>query len=396
MKSFFFKPLTFPARAVFGLLLLTAISWLAACSTSTGDESAASSDPVAQGDTVVFPNAKGDVVGIASLQIQPSRRQVQSFPGRLAWDEDRTVRVFPSVNGRVLSVIGDVGQQVTAGQALAVVSAGDFGTIQADARKAEADSRLAAQTLSRQRELLADGIVARRDVEQAEADAARADAENQRARMRLAQYGVPAGAVDQKYRLASPLAGRIVERNINPGMEVRSDAAGQPLFVISSPDQLWLQLDVNEADIARFTPGSDLTVRAQSVPGGAFPAKVTHVADFIDPVTRTVKVRASVPNPQRQLRAEMFVTAELTGPAVSGLYVPTRAVFLNDSRYFLFIDKGRNRFERREVTVGQDTGGTLPVLSGIQTGERVVTDGSLYLQQIVQNAANQQAADAKH
>ena len=376
--------------------LLSLCLCLGACSARKADAPAVSADPVAQGQTVVFPDPKAGLVGIASQAVQPGQRQVRTFPGRLAWDEDHTVRIFPAVGGRVLSVSTDVGAHVAAGQTLAVLSAGDFGAIQADARKAEADSRLAAQTLARQRELFAAGIVAKRDLEQAEADATRADAEWQRARSRLAQFGDAAGAVDQKYRLTSPLAGQVVERAINPGMEARSDGAGNPLFVVSDPARLWLQLDVNEADIARFAAGAPLVVRAQSLPGEGFPATVSHVADFVDPVARTVKVRAEVPNPDHRLRAEMFVTAELANNAAPGLYVPARAVFLNDSRYYLFVDRGGNRFERRAVTVGPESDGVLPVLSGLQAGEKVVIEGTLYLQQIVQDAENQHAATATH
>src|SRR5262249_21883955 len=146
-----------------------------------------------------------------------------SLNGRLTWDEDATVRVFSPFAGRVVRVLSDQGNRVATGDRLALIAAPDFGQAQADARRASTDLGLAERTLARQRDLLAHGVVAQKDVEGAEADMARARAEHERAIARLSSYSDETTSVDQSFALRAPLGGEIVERNITPGQEVRPD-----------------------------------------------------------------------------------------------------------------------------------------------------------------------------
>lgn len=369
------------------LAALCATLHLSACDKPATDSASSSSDPVVQGHQIRFPSTK-PLVGLASEKISRSSTRVLSFPGRLIWDEDQTVRVFPAIAGRVVSVQAVLGQTVQAGAELATLTAPDLGAAQADSRKAEADSQLARATLARQKELLDAGIVARKDYEQAEADARRSEAERQRAQSHLAQLGGSATVVDQHYHLLSPLAGVVVERNINPGLEVRTDGSTPALFTVTDPHHLWLLLDVNESSSNAFHAGDLLHVHSQALPDAQITATVTQVSDFIDPVTRTLKVRARVDNPQRLLKAEMYVTADLDQPTATGIYVPSRSVYLNDGHFYVFADLGGNRYEQREVRVGAEINGSVPVLSGLQEGEQVVTAGSLYLAQILRDAAS--------
>ncbi|MEJ6890823.1 efflux RND transporter periplasmic adaptor subunit, partial [Bradyrhizobium diazoefficiens] len=128
------------------------------------------------------------------------------------------------------------GATVKAGQPLAMLTSPDFGVAQADARKAAADSAVAAKALARQRELYGAGIIAQKELEQAQADAARAAADLQRTRAALSQYGAAAAGTDgvnQRFALRSPIDGLVVERNINLGMELRPDQPPTaPLFLV--------------------------------------------------------------------------------------------------------------------------------------------------------------------
>ena len=154
----------------------------------------------------------------------PGKTISVELPARLVWNEAKTQRIYPAFAGRVTGIRADVGQTVKAGSVLANLSSPDFGSAQADTAKAQGDLRLSQKTMQRQRELLEAGIIARKDFEQAEADASRAQAEAQRAVARTSLYGAVGGAgVDQQLALRSTVAGVVVERNLNPGQEVRPD-----------------------------------------------------------------------------------------------------------------------------------------------------------------------------
>ena len=308
-----------------------------------------------------------------------------SLPGRLAWDEDHTSRVYAPYAGRVEKLLAAVGQQVRRGQALAVLSSADVGQVQADLHKAEIDQGLARSALARVRDLVEGGVIARKDLDQAEADLARSTAEASRARARLGQYGVAAGAVNQSLTLAAPLDGVVVERNSNPGAEVRTDVAGAALFTISDPSSLWAQIDVDETQLALLKPGQVLDLSTAAWPDQRFKATVLSIGAAVDAASRTVKVRARVANADGHLKAEMFVTAQVAG--VGGLpLVPADAVFLRGNQSAVFVPTGAGRFERRAVKVRAAGPLFWQVVSGLAVGDKVVVGGALYLNQLLDAA----------
>ena len=298
------------------------------------------------------------------------------LPGRLVWNEDRTVRVVPQVGGRVQKIAVEIGTGVKAGQALAILDSADFGQAQAEARKAQADLTVARQALERQRELHGAGVVADKDWQQTQAEAARAQAEAERASRRLAALG---GASDGTYVLRSPLAGVVVERNLNPGLEYRPDQGGDPLFVVTDPTSLWLQLDAGEADLGELKVGEQIRLQVKQYPDQQFTGVIRHVADFVDPASRTIRVRGEVPNGERKLKGGMFVTALIELPASAALQVPAAAVFLVGEQRYVFVAEGPGRYVRRPVKTGREHDGKVTILSGVSAGEQVIVEGNLHL-----------------
>lgn len=312
--------------------------------------------------------------------------------GRLVWDEGRTVRVFPPFSGRVERILANRGDQVKPGQVLAVLASPEFGQAQADARRSGADFALAEKNLARLRELNAHGVAPRKDLQAAEADFVRAQSELQRAQKRISLYGGNEATVDQRFSLRSPIAGTVVERNINPGQELRSDlvlANAPAMFVITDPSRLWVQLDASESDLAHLQRGQTLRLQTSAYPGQSFPAKVEMVSDFIDPATRVIKVRASVDNRERKLKGEMFVTAQIDVGTEPGARVPAKAVFLAGDKYYAFTENAPGNYSRVEVKTGGSANGSIGVVSGLAPGQKVVVEGSLLLQRM----ANELAGD---
>lgn len=354
-------------------LLAGLLSMLSACGEKPA-EAQAPADAKVEGDTVqILAKESAAYVKVEAVSADTGGRL--RLPGRLAWNEDRTVRVLPPVAGRVLRIHVQPGQSVKAGQALLTLSSPDFGQAEAEWRKAKADAVLAVRTEARNRELLDAGTVARKDWEQSAADLARAQAELARAEARIKALGGSRG--NQEYTLASPLSGIVVERNVNPGQELRPDQPPSvPLFVITDPASLWLQADARESDLASLHPGLAVEVEAPPLPG-VFPAKIEQVADFVDPVTRTVRLRASVDNPRRRLKGEMFVTAMLSTAPVGKPLAPAKAVFLLGEKRYLFVETGPGQFLRQEVETGAERDGKVPLLSGVEPGARIVVEGNL-------------------
>ena len=337
-----------------------------------------------EGQSVIFPANSPQLASLTSVQVEPRTEAVLRFTGRLVWNEDRTVRVFSPFGGRVMAISVRLGDVVRPKQALAVIAAPELGMAQSEARKAEQDDALARKNLARTEELHAAGVAATKDLQSAQADAARAAAERARTEERLKLYGALPKTVDQRFTLAAPISGVIVERNLNPGQELRSDTQPERgLFVISDPAHLWFVLDVSEGDVGLVRSGSTVQIGATMLGEETLTGKISNVADFVDPQTRTVKVRGILENPDRKVKAETYVTAQLTVAASGGYVVPTTAVYLRGEQYYVFVDAGGGRYVRKAVRPGQASGSNQVVLEGLAANEKVVVEGNLLLERLV-------------
>jgi cobalt-zinc-cadmium efflux system membrane fusion protein len=339
--------------------------------------------PILQGNQLRFPSDHPQLALIGITAAAPGRAITVELPAKLVWNEERTQRIYPSFAGRVTAIQADVGQSVKPGFALAQLASPDFGMAQADTAKAQADLLLTQKTLQRQRELFDAGIVARKDLEQAQADTARASAESDRAAARTRLYGSAVGSsVNLQLALKASISGIVVERNLNPGQELRPDLSGPgvpALFVVSDPTSLWVQIDVRESEAGALRVGSTFDLVIPALAGQKFEGKVTAASDFIDPNTRTIKVRGVINNPERRLKAEMLATARIQRQLGNGVIVPASAVILRGSRQFVFVQVQPGVFEPREVTRTYEGANEAVISRGLEVGEQVVSENALLL-----------------
>ena len=339
--------------------------------------------PILQGRQLRFASSSPQLALLEVSSAAPSKTLAIELPARLVWNEERTQRIYPSFAGRVTAIKADVGQSVQPGKVLAQLASPDFGMAQADTAKAQSDVRLMQKALQRQRELFEAGITARKDLDQAEADASRAQAESQRADARTRLYGGGgSGAVNQQLALQSGVNGIVVERNLNPGQELRADQSGPgipALFVVTDPTSLWVQIDARELDAGTLRPGSVFDLLIPSLPGKKFEGRVVASADYIDPTTRTIKVRGVVANPQRELKAEMLATARIERVMGPGVLIPAQAVSLQGTTQTVMVQLQPGVFESREVTLSYQGPREAVVSSGLEVGEKVVSSNTLLL-----------------
>ena len=354
-------------------------------------ETTAPPAPKVDGNSVTLVPGSHQIDSITVEAAAPNQNAVTPITGRLTWDDDTTVRVYTPVSGRVQKILAELGQQVDTGTPLVLIDSPDFGQSQSDAAKADSDVRLANKVLARDQDLLAHGAAAQKDVEADQADLESKKAELQRALAQLAHYGGTLGQVNNQYVLKSPLAGTIVEKNINPGQQLRNDLilaniqqAYQPLFVVSDPKKLWLFLDVTEDDQTKMQVGQSLTLHTRAYPDKEFHGVVEVIGQELDPTTRTLKVRASVDNSEHRLRAEMYVTAELSNVPSGGVVIPSKATFRKDDKIYVFVERAPGDYERKEIKTGAENDGRIAVSDGIASGDRVVVEGALALESIME------------
>lgn len=345
------------------------------------------------GDHLIFKPNDPRIAALSTTVVTVAGSDSLRVPGKVMWNEDATVRVFSPFAGRVIRVVATVGQRVRPGETLALIASPDFGQAEADARRAATDVALAIRTADRVRDLLQHGVAAQKDLDAAEAELARARAEHDRTRARLAMYGADTSAANQAFPLRSPLGGIVVDRAVTTGQEVRPDQmlanAPQlfaPLFVVTDPSRLWVVLDVPERDAALVSNGAAVSISANATPDRIIMGRISYVSGSIDPGTRTLKVRGTVANTSGLLKAEMLVTVTLASPHVGGVSVPAAAILLENGAHVAYVDEGMGKLQRVPVSIGSEQHGMMRVHGGLVPGQRVVTNGALLFEQLFQQS----------
>lgn len=357
-------------------LLLVTIA-LASCTDQT-ETPKAPSNPVYQRGGLHYPEQHPQLKLLALSPVRQAQVEKVELPARLVWNEEKTQRVYSAFSGRVGVISVDLGQQVSTGQVLAKLSSPEFGAAQSEAQRAQADLSLARQTNERQQKLFEIGVIARKELDQSNAELKRNEAAFELAQNRIKIYENPS-AINLELALRAALNGVVVERNINPSQELRPDLNQAPLFVISDPTSLWLQIDAQERDLASLSPGSAIDVKVSALGDRVYPARLSVVGEQIDPVTRSIKLRAIVSNLDRSLKSEMLAKAVYQKQSKGLLEVPSAAVFLRGKQHAVFVAVSSASFELREVDVAElGTDRTL-IRTGLKEGEQVVTQNALLL-----------------
>jgi RND family efflux transporter MFP subunit len=246
-------------------------------------------------------------------------------------------------------------------------------------RAAESDDRQAVlQQDAAERALRLARAQVRRDLQQARSDEQAAQVDFENARRVLELYGRPGegGTV----RITAPIAGVVIERNVNPGQTVdQSQMTPWQMFTISNAAVVWVDADVYEKDIARVRPGEKVTVRVGAVPDRTFAGVVHYISPALDPKTHAVKVRTRIANPAGLLKDGMFGDVAIeTGRGPRTLFVPLSAVQHDEQGEMVFVASGGS-YEKRRVRLGRQRGEEYAVESGLRPGERVVTQGAIFL-----------------
>lgn len=351
-----------------------------------------------------------DAMEQAGVEVEPVLRQpvVESIsaPAEVRYDATRTVIVSPPADGIVRKVLVEVGDQVEPGDVLAVVDSEKVGRQKAELTAALAEEDVRQTEFKRIEQAANSGAVPKqrllevrgqlRQAEVAVSRAARAlenfgmtvDVEAlrgldgdplERTIWRLGQERLNEGAEENWIAITAPLGGRIVERTNVVGEVV---ARGDRMFQVIDPAVMWVDLRVRAEDAPLATLGQTVRFEADGLAEASGP--VTWISTDIDVRTRTVRVRAAVPNPKGQLRNEQFGTGEVVlREEPDAIVVPDEAVqwdgqnmlvFVRDARFF---EEDRPKFfVARSVRTGVSRDGVTEIIAGVLPGEVVASEGS--------------------
>lgn len=299
--------------------------------------------------------------------------------GEVSFDEDNVVRVFPIVSGSVEKVDVSLGDYVKKGQLLATIISTDISTYQGDYNIAKSNFEVAEKNLKRAKELFATNVISERDLTQAQNDFNNAQSEYRKRKQILELYGGSSQNLDALYKVFAPNSGYIVERNINQGMQIRTDNAST-MFTISDLKTVWVWANVYESDLSKIHEGDEVRVKTIAYPDKIFTGTIKKIGTMLDPASRVIKVRTELDNKEGLLKPEMFATVIISpkrGNQV--LAVPTSALVIENNAFWVMRETKDNTFSKVKIKTGKTIQNYTLVHEGLKPGDKIVSEGALFL-----------------
>ena len=358
-----------------------------------GDNTSAAGDPgmsgrSSGGDKAALFSIPADQMNhIQIVTVSPSTlMRTLRLTGAVAYNGFATTPVITQVSGPVSRIVVAPGENVRAGQPLLYVASPDFSQMRATYIKASDAFKLADREYARAKDLYEHHAIAEKDLIATESARNQAEADLQASEQALHVLGFksPEQALQTRgspeLPVLAPIAGEVVDRLVAPGQVIQAGVT--QAFTISNMSTVWVLANVYQQDMPYVRVGDPVTILADSYPGTEFHGKISYVAAALDPTTRTLQARIDVKNPQEKLKNNMYVTAEVqAGRVANAITVPNAAVLRNaENEPFVYTLAGQNQFAMHNVTLGQTSEQATEIVSGLVPGDRVVANGSLFLQ----------------
>lgn len=309
--------------------------------------------------------------------------------GSIDFNEDLSTQVFTPYQGRIVKLFARLGDNVSRGDVLFTIQSPDL--IQADSTLIAAAGvlDLTSRALERARELYKVQGIAEKDLQQAVSDQQTAEGALKAARNAVEVFGKSPAEIDRMVKtreidpylvVRSPISGRITARNAAPGLFVQPGNPPAP-YSVADISQVWMNASVTESDMPLVRKGQKVQVAILAFPNRVFRGEISTVGASVDPQLHRGMVRAEIDDPKHELLPGMFASFIIaTGEPVSTAAVPLDGVIREgDGSMTVWVTTDRRHFTRRPVKIGLQHEGYDQILEGVRPGEKVVTKGAIFL-----------------
>lgn len=336
---------------------------------------------------------------LSSIKIEPVG--TYQFPveketvGTISFADDLTVDVFPAYQGTILKAFVELGIQVKKDQPLYTIKSPDLIQAESTLIGAAATYELTTKELARAKDLYTTNVgVPQKELEQAISDQQTADGALKAARDAVRVFGKTDAEIDQMIAsrktdpvlvVRSPITGRITAFNAPPGLWVQPGSGTAP-YTVANVSIKWMLANVIESDIPRFHLGQPVQVRVMAYPNRVFQGKVSKIYAMVDPSTHRVTIRSEIADPKDELRPGMLANfiIRVDGP-VEAIAIPANGVVREpDGTMVAWVTTDHHHFAQRVVKTGLRQDGRVQILDGVQRGELVVSDGAVFLSNMLE------------
>lgn len=335
--------------------------------------------------------------GLVQTQVVARTRVVATLPatGEVALNENTAVHISPRIAGIIESVSVDIGARVKGGDTLLTLASVELGRTLAEYERNRSLSDLSEKIFAREKKLWEQKVGSEQDMinaqmvlEQHRTESKASEqklhvlglTEEDLAGMREPSHGIGAGRLPVR----APAAGTIIEKHAVVGEMAEP---GKNLMLLADMTTVWVWVNVHSRDLVPLLQAEKrgpvaVAVTVSAFPGRQFTGVLDYVGATMNEQTRTVKVRATVANPDQELRPGMFCDVSIAignGQAKEVLAVPRGALMTDEGKSFVFAHWKNDFFVRRDVRKGREFSNMVEIVEGLQAGETVVKDGAFLL-----------------
>ena len=303
------------------------------------------------------------------------RNDIRLF-GKITADNNKTAQVFPVVGGVVKTIEVGLGDYVKQGQVLATIQSGEVAGFEKEKLTAINNLAIAEKNLQVARDLFEGKLNSEKEVTQAERELEIARSEVTRISQVYGIYRLGKGSI---FTVTAPTSGFVIGKKIVANELLRSDNA-EPVFEIADTREIWAVANVNESDIAKIQPGYAAKVNTLAFPDTTFVGKIDKIYNVIDPQTKSMKIRVTIPNYDFRLKAEMNCTVNISyAESQTMIAVPSLAVIFDKSKYWVMVYTDKSNIETREVNIYRQLDDISYISSGLKEGETIISKNAILI-----------------
>lgn len=297
--------------------------------------------------------------------------------GKVKANEDKLVEIYPLVGGNVTEVNVELGQFVEKGAVLAIIRSGEVADFERELTDAESDVAVAEKNLRITQDLYESKLAGDKDILASKKELDKANAELKRIQEVFRIYNINNKA---EYVIKAPFSGFIIEKNITRDMLLRSDNTNT-IFTLAQIDEVYITANVYETEISKIKEGMNAKIHVLAYPDRTFEGKIDRIFSVLDPETQTMKIRIKLPNTDYALKPEMNATLSITYDEGNEkmIGIPSAAVIFEKNKHFTMVFHDKYNIETRPIDVFKESGDITYIKSGLQEGEKVVTQNQLFI-----------------
>ncbi|MGN6567540.1 MAG: efflux RND transporter periplasmic adaptor subunit [Flavipsychrobacter sp.] len=302
-----------------------------------------------------------------------------SLSGEISFNENNVVKVFPRSSGQVIEARVSLGDKVSKGQVLAVIKSADVAGNYSDLSSANADLAIAKRQMDNAQSLYKSGISSEREYTEAKQNYEKALAVRNKVQSVININSGGTISANGTYSMVSPIDGYIVEKKVAAGSFIRPDM-GDNLFTISDLKNVWVYANVYEADIPKVKEGYNVRVVPMSYPNMVLTGKVDKISQVLDPQSKAMRVRVTLPNVDMLLKPEMFakvIVSNAEGDA--SICVPTAALVSDEGKDYVIVYNANDDLKIAEVNILKTVGDKTYINTGVEPGQRVITKNQILI-----------------